>query len=108
MARGKRGRGVKPDRMYAGHSANREQLQEKLKFARHHKPIMTHADLERRAPFARTGPSHRQALADELAGTVAFGQSQQIVLPLPVSVCPEIWRFIAIATDDVDVDFLSG
>jgi len=56
---------------------------------------------------ARTGP-YAANLADELARSIALGQSQQIVLPLAVSVCPEVRGFVAIARDDLDVHFFSS
>jgi hypothetical protein len=62
----------------------------------------------RRGPIRKDWPSRRHGLADKHAGSVAFGQSEQIVLPLPVSVCPEIRGFVAIAADDVDIHFFSS
>jgi hypothetical protein len=50
----------------------------------------------------------RICLTDGLASSITFGQSQQIVLPLAISVCHEVRGFVAIAPHDTYVYFPSG
>ncbi len=64
--------------------------------------------LKNKGPIREDRPFRRLHLANKLASSVAFRQRKEIVLPLAVSVCPEIWSFVAIAPNDVDVHFLSG
>jgi hypothetical protein len=53
-------------------------------------------------------PLSQPCLADNLACSVTFIQSQQIVLPLTVSVCPEIKGLVSVASHNADVRFLPG
>src|ERR1035441_1732276 len=63
------------------------------------------------------GPSFRRwpsdflrlpALTDQLAHSVTFGQSQQVVLPFAISICAKVGGFASISPHNIDVHFLPG